>query len=537
MSNNNPIKLRLNDYKILLDIADSDGNRKISKGELAKLNSIFNNKNGVEFVDYEQMLQNVMQKTAEQIETNEVIPETAEYFLENEDNSLPLADAIFRELSKEKKGNLPNSNKKLLDLIKQLNSYNIEEIDTYYQNKYGTTIDKALKTASNINPQLVTLMSTQVESCKTNAKKQYTSSQLAELLYEDIKGIGTSKNISEHINAINKNNVIDIMQRYKANNDNKDHKSLISDIMEEYGLDINERIKYVKHIFNSLIEVFKADNIYVDDIVEKFNRELTYQKRTWKPANSERLDCLINQLKDRKEGTWASPQSENIPYNGKIDKDFKQGRTGDCWLVASIKAIAKEPRGLQILNNMIKIKPNGDVAVTLKGVNKTYNFTKQEIEAHTEYATGDLDVRIIEMAVNKYFEEERGVGGRPDINGNHMYIAFNILTGKGNWDHFYGKDSKVDEWINGKITDEQIDNFNNKNHVACVSSHKNGVSTVKAHNTDGSEATVTTNHAYAVSRSDSKYVYLINPWNTSKEIKLDRKTFKEFFNNIDEFDL
>ena len=52
MGSNNPIKLPLNDYKMLLDIADSDGNRRISKEELAKLNSIFNNRNGVEFVDY-----------------------------------------------------------------------------------------------------------------------------------------------------------------------------------------------------------------------------------------------------------------------------------------------------------------------------------------------------------------------------------------------------------------------------------------------------------------------------------------------------
>ena len=533
MGSNNPIKLPLNDYKMLLDIADSDGNRRISKEELAKLNSIFNNRNGVEFVDYEQMLRNVMQQTTEQIETNEVIPETAEYFSENDDNSLPLADAIFRELSKEKNDTLPKSNKKLLDLIKQLNSYNIEEVDTYYQKKYGITIDKALKTASNLNSQTATLMSAQVETYKTDSKKQYSPEELSQLLYEDIKGMGTSKTISKHINAINKNNVIDVMQCYKANNDNKDHNSLISDIMEEYGLDINERIKYVKHIFNAIIEVFKADNIYVDDIVEKFNVELVYQKGTWKPANSERLDCLIEELMDRKEGTWASPQSENIPYNGKIDRDFKQGTTGDCWLLASIKAISKQPRGLQILNNMIKVQSNGDVSVTLKGVNKTYNFTKQEIEAHTEYATGDLDVRIIEMAVNKYFEEERGVNGSPDINGNREHIAYYILTGKGHRNFLSDSYGRIpDMWF----TDKQIDNFNKPNHVAVVAAHGDK-SDVHLKSTSGSDAILTTGHAYAVSRSDSKYVYLINPWDSSTEIPVDRKTFKDFFNAIDEFDL
>ena len=444
MSNNNPINLRLNDYNIFLDIADSDGNRKFLKGNY--LNSIFNNKNGVEFVDDEQMPYNVMQKTAE---------------------------------------------------------------------------------------QPVTLMSTQVESRKTNAKKQCASSQLAKLLYEDMKGIGTSENISKHINAINKKNVINVMQDYKENNDNKDHNSLISDIMEEYGLDINERIKYVNHIFNSLINVCKAYNIYVDDIVEKFNRELIYQKRTWTPANSERLDCLINQLMARKEGTRGGQQRENIRYNGKIDKNFKQGRTGDCWLLASIKAIAKQPKGLEILNNMIKVKSNGNVTVTLKGVNKTYEFTKQEIAAHTEYATGDLDVRIIEMAVNKYCEEDRGVRGRPDINGNYEHVAYYILTGKGRRNFLsdtYGR--ILDRWF----TDEQIDNFNKRNHVAVVSA-RGKKSDIHLKSTSGRNAILCTGHAYAVSRSDSKYVYLINPWDTSTEIPVDRKTFKSFFNSIDEFDL
>ena len=98
----------------------------------------------------------------------------------------------------------------------------------------------------------------------------------------------------------------------------------------------------------------------------------------------------------------------------------------------------------------------------------------------------------------------------------------------------------IDNYVQSRrdeITDEQINKFNNKNHIACVSSNKKDAKEVKAYNTDGSEATITTNHAYAISRSDAKYVYLINPWDTSKEIKLDRKTFKEFFNNIDEFDL
>ena len=37
------------------------------------------------------------------------------------------------------------------------------------------------------------------------------------------------------------------------------------------------------------------------------------------------------------------------------------------------------------------------------------------------------------------------------------------------------------------------------------------------------------NHAYSVVRCDDKYVYLINPWNNQKEIRMGFKDFKNTF--------
>jgi uncharacterized protein YvpB len=48
---------------------------------------------------------------------------------------------------------------------------------------------------------------------------------------------------------------------------------------------------------------------------------------------------------------------------------------------------------------------------------------------------------------------------------------------------------------------------------------------------------LTTNHAYAVLRADSEYVYLINPWKSDSEIKITREQFKEFFNYYNQMEL
>ena len=158
-------------------------------------------------------------------------------------------------------------------------------------------------------------------------------------------------------------------------------------------------------------------------------------------------------------------------------------------------------------------------------------------------STGDLDVRAIEMAVNKYITEEGGLyfhDDAVDIRGNKMMAAYEVLTGK-SMPGFLPFDSRGDRglhperYFKAKITDEQIDNFNKPNHIATVSTSNKP--NLKVMTSSGEEGLLVSNHAYTVIRSDSKYVYLINSWDTSLEIPIDRETFKEFFNQIHEMDL
>ena len=335
----------------------------------------------------------------------------------------------------------------------------------------------------------------------------------------------TGKNIGEHIRNINASNVREVYNKYKELTGNKEN--IFSGILDEVGIPEAERESYVKHIFYARIESAKQEGIYTDDIKKDLDTELKKKGLISKKF----VNALLTKLINRTIRSNNNVGYENDKANGKIDKDFKQGKSGDCWLLAGIQALAETPAGLKALNDSVKVLPNGSVEVTLKGVGKKYVITRQEIKNARELSTGDADVRAIEIAMDRYFKEEGGINGKPDIRGNKSYVLFNAITGKGDKNFLQDSYGRIpDMWF----SDRQIDNFNKPSHVAVVSARGKGSETFAE---PSGEVKLIKSHAYTVKGSDSKYVYLINPHNTSKVIKITRETFKDFFNQIDEFDL
>ena len=411
-----------------------------------------------------------------------------------------------------------------IDTIKRV----IKEQD---KNKNGICEEEDLKEIANITK----------DGWETAKKKINVALQIYNDIYAK-NGMGfptTGKNIGQHIKDITPDNVGSVIKIYEDKTEGEE--SIFAGIMGEIGLKYSERAEYCRHIINMLTKLYADHGVYTEDILQEFNKELDYQRDTWSRADAERLDSIVNKLIKRFN---SADETKNIAPNGKIDDYFYQGAAGDCWLLAPIKAISMSPKGLKILNDSVKVHSNGDVTVTLQGVKKSYTFTRKEIYGNKQLSTGDLDVRAIEMAVDKYIAEERGIETdfgerRIDINGNNDAIAYKILLGKGYWNHFYEKGSNIDEWLNGKryeIRQEHIDRFNDKNHIVCVSASREK-NNIVIREPGGKNTTLLTEHGYAVSRADNKYIYLINPYDTSKEIRVSIKTFKSFFNHIAEVDL
>ncbi len=372
-------------------------------------------------------------------------------------------------------------------------------------------------------------------------EKKLASARLAHNLNQDVSAkdnIGlptTGKNLGKNVRNITSENIVDVMWEYKKQHNDT---SLLTDIIEERGLSTDTRKAYITHIVNAYLTFAKNKNINVNDLEQKFNKEIKYQMNKVGFANADYLNTFIKQLEDRIDAGSCTKNTSITKPNGKIDEDFKQGYTGDCWLLASIKAIASRPKGLQILNDSVKVNNDGSVTVTLKGVNKTYTISKEELESNVQLSSGDSDVRAIEIAVNKYFEEERRVAGKLDINGNWMTTAYKILVGDNNIDD--GENNILQFYINGletykEIDDDLINDFNNPNKVFTVSTHGNKERIEL--DSSSSEQVLIKNHAYAIIRSDSEYVYLVNPWNSGSELKVTREQFKEFFIVINKMEL
>lgn len=130
-----------------------------------------------------------------------------------------------------------------------------------------------------------------------------------------------------------------------------------------------------------------------------------------------------------------TPQEEILEYetnleqgNGVID-DFRQGKRGDCYLLATIESIKNTQDGQKILAKNVKANPNGSYTVTLPGaiavrnnyiaqgydedkcaITGTYTITKEAVEkakslAGKSYAYGDIEVIVLELAMEAYRAE------------------------------------------------------------------------------------------------------------------------------------
>lgn len=356
---------------------------------------------------------------------------------------------------------------------------------------------------------------------------------------------------------VNSDNILDNQDLNTTNQTNKL-------ILQELGITENGDTQYTFEQLHNSIESLTTDNSSIDNMLSDIKTQsLALQSRGEKPSMGLELPSNINNkqfnsaeefcanLQTNTENIKDSIQdnnSQNIAIshqeavtenstsgitemNGEIDNSFKQGQVGDCWLLGSIQAIAQNEKGKQLLNDSIKILDNGNVEVTLKGVNKTYTFTQEEIKNRKELSSGDLDVRALEMAVQKYIEENPDElhSWSDQFEGNSGHTAFKILVGGKNKESIGGfLNSSTTKW---NITDRTINHFNDLDCIAVTaSSSKKNYAFVDG---NGKQQELLGHHMYAIKGSDEQNVYLVNPHDTSKVITVPRNEYKKFFKIVE----
>ena len=355
-----------------------------------------------------------------------------------------------------------------------------------------------------------------------------TSDDLADKIHGCINkrtfGLEANKDDIEKIikEGIDKYNVRHVLNEYKESHG----ENMISAIMHDYNIDINKRRECIKYIQNALKERYgeayesSYDEIF-NDIFKEMDTELNYQHRQFY-SKGEFIDTLLNQLERREGGLNYYNKEVQGVANGKIDADFAQHNTGDCWLLATIKSIANNPKGKEALENQISVDEFGNATVILKGVNKVYTFTSDELKNARELSSGDMDVRAIEMAVNKYWHEtnahNKGFKPHRDINeGGWGTYALDIIFDKNS--------NRLDD---DDINEDFIDKLKSGNLICTVSAHIAEVPK-SAFNKNYDKVDIIKNHAYSVVKCDNDYVYIVNPWNSSETLKMTLDDFKNTF--------
>lgn len=354
---------------------------------------------------------------------------------------------------------------------------------------------------------------------KNNSSKTETkildNCELAKKIHSNSGLFSSSKKLNEYIENINADNVINIVESYKR----WYGKSIFNEIMRNVFISSDTRAEAVKHIKDMLMQAMKRSGTYTEDYDKLIDGHIDYEKNKFGRMKSKDIDEDLRALFDRHRQTRRGKSyNKLISANGKIDGTFNQGYVADCWLLSAIKSVSLNPKGQEMLNDLISLDDKENVTVQLKGVKRTYTISKEELEGANEFAQGDLDVRAIELAVNKYLHEVGDHGGK----------ANNAGINRSSSDIYYDKYMGTSYYI---LFGRPVANVTKPNEETIEKIKTGEYSTVVLNsNNYQTPEFYFKHHVYAVTGADDNYVYLSDPCDSEIKHKITYKNFLKFFN-------
>ncbi len=505
----------------------------------------------------------------------------AKQSLIDEGNQSPTnADIVTRmnELQKLNSGKQPV---KGAEIIMPKNAQDVQDVQDVQETPADEVVEE---TEENNTVNLELHFSKDLLAQLLSSFKTRDGGDVAEDLYNDIHQIGTGKDFDKHIQDINENNVVDVLRAYDAKSPKE---SLVEAIFDEIGMSRERQIASVTHIKDALIA--RSQKLGVDVSVLNAEFEKAFDKATSgilakiKYVNTSDLDKLINEYTKRIEtmekmdaaarerymqeqgftqvgnlteiksliGEITGGDGEDTFGNGKIDNAALQ-MTGNCWAHAGLNAMIATPQGREMINNLVT-KRDGVITVCLpeaaqNGLPKPngdgiYTFTELDLlEGLTVQSVGDGDVTAVMLALEQYFEEtgESANFEETRTSGNSVSRMFEILSGQ-----------KPKVFTSARIPDGVgFTNFSSsasskysnlkalldsgKGAIMCVftdgvSGENSGSSLLVKGSETPAEGSpfISSNHAYAVTKMDDEFVYLVESNNPNSVIKMPKDEFIE----------
>ena len=228
--------------------------------------------------------------------------------------------------------------------------------------------------------------------------------------------------------------------------------------------------------------------------------------------------------------------------------EFKQGASGDCWLLSGLRALSTSPIGVDIIKNSITKNDDGSVSVQFKGLNSSYTITEEEFNRATQsfvtspdgvkervYSNGDADVLVFELAAEKLRTDIRDgkfddanvpnyaktlVNKKDPIGGGKSGQLFYLLTGN-EVCGILGQDIVTPD---GKILcknnkdkfSEFFERYSNDNKKYAAGF--NVANKVSIQDITGKEIRLVPNHEYTIEGTMERNLIISNPHNSARKI-------------------
>lgn len=445
------------------------------------------------------------------------------------------------------------------DILKRITPQNASEIFKYYKAETGVDLITAIKKNTAINTKTKEQLVLHLEERYAGSASHKESGRfVGELLFDDINGLG-SGNLKEHLKLIYRNNLKYVLKTYadkslkkyhdthatiseiasylpfdvSYENENKlidkiaPYEGLMSAIDGETGLSKKERKEMISQIISVSVEDLP------DEVKAEIKKDIDEHPQDYNKIHVDVLRAL-----NKTAGDFRNPNEEGviIEPNGQFDGTIKQGRTGDCWLLAAVDSIIAKPEGKKAIESLIKYdKQTGDATITLKGEKKQYKISAQEINAAINYATGDGDARIIEIAMDKYIKEECYSSNYPNVSIDEEFDFISLVDINGNWPRelyftLFGTDNYD---FNSDEIDPAKEDFSNPQKAYSFALKGDSPMELFAKNSKNKDVSIERRHAYAIVGSDDKNVYIVNPWDSSDTLTMTREDFKKLNIRID----
>ena len=429
-----------------------------------------------------------------------------------EDHS-PVADDIYKAINAKNKLGLPTTDMELLkESIAKLTPSNFQIISSFYELKSGKTLVEDLESEwgariTDNKDMKEILRKVKLLTAEHGTQKGYTA-----LLKDELEG-------TPSVEVLDKLIYSDNLWRYKDIVEAQTGKSIIQSIMDKYlTLSLEKRKEYITYIMDEIIGWNEGEPDYagMKEYREKVYAEFNRQLEKIGTMDATKLEQLLG----------AAPRNtkykEKNIMNGKIDMDFSQGYNGDCWLMSAIMAINLTPGGEKYFARILHPNSDGNEDVKFPDAENAYTITKKDVEigGFLNSSNGDVDVKAIEKAAEKYLMDLGYKGSDPLNDGNLISAGLKILAGN----------DRVKIYTQQEMTPDFINREFSKSDNAVVIGRYNTKHTVnEALNVNGEKVELQNGHGFALTRIDENFVYFVDPNYSKVELHISKEDYIKAF--------